>query len=118
MPCVDIYAGDKYIIYLEVPGITKDQIVIYRSNVVTVVKGTKERPAEEPTKTLKNERRYGDFTLTFKIPEIYERKWKEYYLEDGVMKIVYEKDADDSIQSTSNTTDNSAAAAEDNSNLS
>lgn len=45
---------------------------------------------------VKQERKYGDFTLTFKIPEQYERKWKSYTMENGVMIIIYEKDAEDS----------------------
>jgi HSP20 family molecular chaperone IbpA len=43
----------------------------------------------------KNERKYGDFTLTFKIPEIYERKWNSYEVENGVLKIIYDKDIEE-----------------------
>lgn len=46
-------------------------------------------------KLIKNERKYGDFVLSFKIPEIYERKWNKYVVEDGVLCIEYLKDADD-----------------------
>jgi len=38
---VDIYAGEKYIIYMDMPGIPLEDIVIYRQNIMTIVKGKK-----------------------------------------------------------------------------
>jgi len=35
----------------------------------------------------KQERKYGEFTMTFRIPDIYERKWKDYKIENGVLLI-------------------------------
>lgn len=61
---------------MDVPGMSKEDILLYRQNIITVVKGTKKKPYSEYKKLEKNERKYGDFTLSFKIPEIYERKWK------------------------------------------
>ena len=52
-------------------------------------------PFTDYKKLEKNERKYGDFTLSFKIPEVFERKWKDFYLENGVFLIYYEKDQDD-----------------------
>ena len=43
----------------------------------------------------KSERKYGEFTLTFKIPDIYERKWSYFGVEQGVITIKYDKDKDD-----------------------
>jgi HSP20 family molecular chaperone IbpA len=40
----------------------------------------------------KSERKYGEFGLSFKIPEIYERKWSLFSVENGVLTIVYDKD--------------------------
>ena len=40
----------------------------------------------------KLERKYGEFTMTFKIPDTYERKWSDYNVIDGVLKIRYPKD--------------------------
>ena len=40
----------------------------------------------------RSERKYGEFALSFKIPEIYERKWSTFTVENGVLTIVYEKD--------------------------
>lgn len=80
---------------MDVPGLSKDDIIIYRQNVITVVKGTKKKPYEDETKLDKNERRYGDFTFTFKIPEIYERKWTSFDVDKGVLKITYDRDTED-----------------------
>ena len=44
----------------------------------------------------KQERKYGEFTMTFRIPDIYERKWQDYKIENGVLLIQYVKDQDDS----------------------
>ena len=47
-------------------------------------------------KVLKQERKVGEFTMSFRIPEQYERKWKEYYCNEGVLIIKYDKDSDES----------------------
>ncbi len=78
-----------------------EDINIYRHNVITVVKGNRRKPYSENYKKLeKNERKYGEFTLSFKIPEVYERKWNKFQVENGVLKIVYEKDLDDGLSDT------------------
>ncbi|EAR86836.1 50S ribosome-binding GTPase (macronuclear) [Tetrahymena thermophila SB210] len=95
IPTVDIIANEQYQIWMDVPSLSKDDIIIYRQNVITIVKGTKRRPYEDDKKLDRNERRYGDFTLTFKIPEIYERKWSSYDVENGVLKIIYDRDQEE-----------------------
>lgn len=37
----------------------------------------------------------GDFTMTFRIPEEYQRKWSEVHVEHGVLRITYLKDVDE-----------------------
>lgn len=49
------------------------------------MKGIRKCPFPEVEKLEKNERKYGEFTLTFKIPEIYERKWSHFSVKDGVV---------------------------------
>ncbi|CAD8098459.1 unnamed protein product [Paramecium sonneborni] len=98
-PATDIIANDKYIIYMDVPGINEEDIEMYRQNVVTIVKGNRKKPYQEEQSDhiKKQERKYGEFTLSFRIPENFERKWKHFGIENGVLKIVYEKDKDDII---------------------
>ncbi|KRX05357.1 P-loop containing nucleoside triphosphate hydrolase [Pseudocohnilembus persalinus] len=101
-PQVDIVADDKYYIYMDIPGLCKDDISIYRQNVVSVIKGKKDKPYIYNNKKLeRNERKYGEFALSFRIPEIFERKWKRYDVKNGVLCIEYEKDQDDNSQRSS-----------------
>ncbi len=60
------------------------------------MKGNRKQPEDfEETAFEKNERKYGEFTLTFKIPDIYERKWSGYVVEKGVLIICYPKDSNE-----------------------
>ena len=109
---------------------TRDQIKLSRQNVVTIVKGTRERDhtdeeiatsvtrqerktgasrpppwvAPRPTRRLRActvpTRRIfslvaGDFTMTFRIPEEFNRRWDSAIVDNGVLKIRYLKDTDE-----------------------
>ena len=63
---------------MEVPGLGKEDIEIRRQNILTIVKGTKKKPSGHDEKfdvVEKTERKYGEFTMSFRIPESYERRW-------------------------------------------
>ena len=75
-PAVDIVQDNAlYTIIMDVPGMTSEDIRLSRQNVTTIVKGTRLRPYAELLvhKVERQERQYGDFTLTFKVPQEYER---------------------------------------------
>lgn len=57
----------------------------YRRRIVT----------EQNDYIVRNERKHGDFDMRFKIPSEYDRKWSYLGLENGVLKIIYEKDVDE-----------------------
>ena len=94
---------------MDIPGISRKQITIYRHNVTTIVKGKKLKPTiTEISNVKKRERKYGEFTMTFRIPEQYERKWfvspsskcsplprDKFEVLDGVLTIHYKCDIDD-----------------------
>lgn len=81
---------------MDVPGLAKEDITIARQNAITIVKGNRKKPENAEDNTFeKNERKYGEFTMTFKIPDIYERKWSGFMVEKGVLKIWYPKDANE-----------------------
>ena len=44
----------------------------------------------------KAERKFGEFTLNFKIPEEYERKWYYCEISNGIMCLKYRKDTGES----------------------
>ena len=76
LPPVDIIkeVDGTYCIYMDVPGMTRAQIKLSRQNVVTIIKGTREPDFTErelATAVTRQERKHGDFTMTFRIPEEY-----------------------------------------------
>ena len=97
MPYVDIRKEKKYTIFLDVPGMTKEDIKLSRQNVTTIVKGSRSRPYPElqVQKIERSECTYGDFTLTFAIPQEYERRWSSMTLVNGVLRLVFTPDADE-----------------------
>ena len=99
LPNVDIYRGEaEYIIVVDLPGMKKEDITIYRQNAVTLVEGRRKKGKFDLGFTEKNyeksERKFGDFTLTFKIPDEYERKWSYFEVEEGILSIKYKRDSD------------------------
>ena len=101
LPSVDIInSPEEYVIILDIPGMVKEDITIYRRNVVTVVKGVRKRvflsDKIEDNCFSSSDRKFGEFTLNFKIPNEYERKWSYFEVEEGVMFLKYKRDNDDS----------------------
>ena len=99
-PHVDIIKGEStYQIYMDLPGMKKEDVTVSRMNVTTIVKGKRKKYDDEANLQEisydKNERKFGDFTITFKIPEEYERKWSFYNLSEGVLKLTYNRDTED-----------------------
>ena len=47
------------------------------------------------TGVTRQERKVGDFTMTFRIPEQYQRKWHSCTVEDGVMCLKFLRDHDE-----------------------
>ena len=86
-----------YTIFLDVPGMAKEDIKLSRQNVTTIVKGARSRPYPELQvhKIERSERTYGDFTLTFAIPQEYERRWSSMSLDNGVLRLIFTPDADE-----------------------
>lgn len=99
MPQVDIVEeGSTYCIVMDIPGLSASDITLSRQNVVTIVQGKRRKPYPDEADTfrvIKNERKYGEFAMSFKIPETYERRWSTFIVENGVLKIEYIKDDDD-----------------------
>ena len=100
LPPVDIIRDQDgaYCVYMDLPGMTRDQIKLSRQNVVTIVKGTRESDHTEreiATSVTRQERKTGDFTMTFRIPEEYNRRWDSATVDNGVLCIRYLKDHDE-----------------------
>ena len=100
LPMIDIIkTKDEYIIQLDVPGVGKDDISMTRRNVVTQIKGVRRRSEKCPETDVKlfqkNERKYGEFNLNFRVPDEYERKWYYFNLENGILTLKYKRDVGD-----------------------
>ena len=97
MPAVDIVQDKTYTILMDVPGMTGEDIKLSRQNVTTIVKGTRMKPYPElqVQKLDRQERMYGEFTHTFKVPQEYERKFSSVHVSNGVLKIVFKQDKDE-----------------------
>lgn len=98
LPLVDVIENGEYCIYMDLPGVTEADIAIIRENVVTVIQGRRKAPYSsdiDSTSIIKQERKYGDFTMNFRIPDRYERRWCHYEIKDGVMRVVYKRDSDE-----------------------
>ena len=99
LPSVDILKTAKdYTILLDIPGMYKSDIQITRRNVITIIKGKRKRLQEFTEDCFqKNERKFGEFTLNFKIPDEYERKWFLFEVNNGTLCLKYKRDTDDVI---------------------
>lgn len=100
LPMVDIIRNDhegSYVVYMDVPGLTRQDVKLSRQNVITIIKGQRDPVFNERDmqKVVKQERKYGNFTMTFKIPEQYERKWDSVNVENGVLIMKFLKDVDE-----------------------
>lgn len=101
LPMIDIVkTKDEYIIYLDVPGINKEDITLTRRNVVTLIKGVRKRSKQYCQETdvkffQKNERKFGEFNLNFRVPDEYERKWSYFNVENGILTLKYKRDIGD-----------------------
>lgn len=83
---------------MDVSGLNKEDILLTRQNVLTVVQGRRKRPnfnTPENVRVIKQERKYGEFAISFKIPEQFERRWSSFEVKDGVLAIIYKKDEDE-----------------------
>mmetsp|Transcript_3483 Transcript_3483/g.5205 ORF Transcript_3483/g.5205 Transcript_3483/m.5205 type:complete len:700 (+) Transcript_3483:206-2305(+) len=94
MPPVDILlTPERYTVLVDIPGMTANDVSLSRKNVITIMKGKRSPPYDrKDVSVIKQERRYGEFTLTFNIPQQYERKWVSCSVEEGVLQMHYKQD--------------------------
>lgn len=102
VPPVDVVVEqDSYTIYMDVPGLSAKDITLARQNVMTIIKGSRSPPYQNQQTVEKQERKYGEFTMTFNIPHSFERKWDSCHVENGVLCIKFRRDTDDCEQALS-----------------
>jgi HSP20 family molecular chaperone IbpA len=80
---------DQFKIVIEVPGLVREDITIQCLRNKTILKGKKTR--ERDLKTALTQRRFGDFTVSYRIPEEYEIRPVGVTLENGLLTLTYAK---------------------------
>lgn len=92
-PAADIAdIGDKFLIRIEVPGITKDNLKIEIEKNLLVVSGTRTKGMnEEQARLIRSERRCGSFVRSFRLPENIDRAAISAALTDGIADITIPK---------------------------
>lgn len=97
IPTHDLIEDGEYKIFMDVPGIAPEKITLKKKNSTTMVQGERVRPVPQDGNITitKQERKFGQFIISFKIPDDYRRKWDRYEVKDGVLMIAYKKEEDE-----------------------
>lgn len=95
-PKIDISEDEKNIfLQAEVPGVKKDEIKISLENNLLTIAGEKKKSKDENVKSLRSERKFGKFSRSFKITDAVNPEKIDANLEDGILKITFEKNLED-----------------------
>ncbi|MCP4581664.1 MAG: Hsp20/alpha crystallin family protein [candidate division Zixibacteria bacterium] len=84
-PAVEITESDKgFAIMMELPGSNRDEIKVWQENSIITISGEKE--AQSGNRIL-NERIFGKFQRTFRLPDNVDREKIEANYSDGVVTV-------------------------------
>lgn len=91
LPATDVRQEDSgYVIEMEVPGFTSDNIDVEADDNVLTITGTRESESEEKKEDngyLRRERRYGKFTRRFTLPAATNEEEVAAQVKDGVLTV-------------------------------
>ncbi len=93
IPPVDILEGkDAIHLFMELPGVRKEDVAISVQDETITIKGGKHRDSESSDEQyLVNERRYGSFERSFALPSNVNRDKIDASLKDGILKVTLAK---------------------------
>lgn len=93
MPLVDIYETSKeWVINLDLPGLTKDDVTVTQANNALVVRGTRRfRRASEDAQFHRSERIYGAFERIFPLPNFVKADDPRLSFSEGILTITLPK---------------------------
>ena len=93
-PAVDLYeTPDRFVVSLELPGLTRDDIKIEIQQDMLVVRGERPVRHEEGAHYHRVERGHGAFARSFALPQPVEVEGVEAEFRDGVLTVVVPKRA-------------------------
>ncbi len=79
---------DAYVMKVELPGVSKDDVKITLKENLLTIHGEKKREKEEKDKSyFRSERVYGSFERTFTLPSLVKGEKIEANFKDGVLTI-------------------------------
>ena len=94
MPAVDIReTADSYLVYADLPGLTKEHLSITMENNVLTISGERrfERDAENSDSYHRVERSYGSFSRSFTLPSRVKNDEVQASFQDGVLTVTIPK---------------------------
>jgi HSP20 family protein len=92
-PPVDIAEQEnEYVVKMELPGVSKDEVKISLESNILTIKGEKKHEKEEKNKNFqRTERTYGSFQRSFTLPSTVKNDKIDAVFADGVLKITLPK---------------------------
>lgn len=94
VPHADISEDEKHLyVTLEMSGLKKEEVkVTINDERVLFIKGTKKRDESNGDRTfIRAERKYGDFTRSFLLPENINKDSIQAKFENGLLELVFDK---------------------------
>lgn len=87
----DIYEEDEnYVVEMDVPGFSKEDIIIDYNNDYLTISAKRETTKEETKNYIRRERYYGEYKRSFYVGDIDEAQIKANF-KDGILKVVFPK---------------------------
>ncbi|MBN2233356.1 MAG: Hsp20/alpha crystallin family protein [Deltaproteobacteria bacterium] len=87
-PAMDVlFAVGEVVIYVDLPGIAKEEVDISVEGRRLLISGDKQRPRDGRERCLLLEREYGRFSREVELPEAAQVERAEAGLRDGVLRI-------------------------------
>ncbi len=93
MPAVDVAEEDNaYVVKVELPGVSKDDVKITLESNILTVQGEKKAEKEVNEKSYRRtERSYGSFQRSFTLPTIVKNDKIDAVFKDGILSITLPK---------------------------
>jgi len=84
-------------VLVDLPALSAADLSISRQGAKTIVRGGRKPPYApgQAIEEVRTERRYGRFVLTVRVPDMYEKRWQEGKLANGVLRLSYAMDEDE-----------------------
>jgi len=84
---------DSYLMYVEVPGCSKEDIKLsVKNDVITISAKREPEKIDEKTNVIRNERLFGEFERSFQLPSEVKVDKVEAEFKDGLLKVVLPKE--------------------------